>query len=338
MTHPQISYTLTRPLTHFALSIASPLFPRASSIPLRIEPLPSADGGGVEIEVMIACRLTPAKQVTSPHASSSSSPSAATYPPSSHFSTQSTTASSIASSSSTILTTAETRVLQFTILPAHHPLFHLPAGAHNHHLSSAGRRDAGGETERVPLSPGPRSRDAFRKDGGPADSLPGLGLGGGPLAGWSGSLSRTFGGVSRTLLSWAGQKGSGEPARPSLGGKVSVFYSSSRAPPLSPDTRDGAFPPKSFHILPPPDLFPALPPPSTSPRPLLTFRDETPWFWSSGTTQGTLLVDEEVVRVLGVEKGFWIALALAGLEVEEEREVGPLPLRRLDRRECGAYS
>ena len=37
--HPSISYSLTRPLTHFSLAISSPLFPRSSSIPLRVEPV-----------------------------------------------------------------------------------------------------------------------------------------------------------------------------------------------------------------------------------------------------------------------------------------------------------
>jgi hypothetical protein len=81
---------------------------------------------------------------------------------------------------------------------------------------------------------------------------------------------------------------------------------------------------QSFHILPPPCLFPSLPPsPSssnrTTPRPILTFRDTTPLL-SSGTTQGVLTLDEGMVKVLGVERGFWICLALCWLEMMEERE------------------
>ncbi|KAL7412145.1 hypothetical protein BDY24DRAFT_393394 [Mrakia frigida] len=315
--HPSISYSLTRPITHFSLAISSPLFPRSSSIPLRVEPLPDEDGGGVEIEVIVSCRVDlerglppPTPTLTSPSTATISSIATSsaftspttptTYPPAppSRFSTISASSSrtSTSSLSPTVReATIASQSLRFTVLPAPHPLFHQPPGSHNHHLSvpprfgggiGPGGRDLRGE-ERIPLSPTPRSLDVgFGEQaelGGPTGAVS-SGLT------WGRKLGRVLGGIVSGVKGVAGRNLEG-----------AAKYRG-----------------KSFHLLPPPHLFPALPPPAINPRPILTFHDTTPFL--SATTQGVLIVDEALVRVLGVERGFWIAVALAALEIEEDRE------------------
>lgn len=61
----------------------------------------------------------------------------------------------------------------------------------------------------------------------------------------------------------------------------------------------------------------AVPPPRAPP--LLTFLDETPVF--SVRTTGTIELNAKLEARLGVERSFWIAVALAYLEFLEERDV-----------------
>lgn len=55
------------------------------------------------------------------------------------------------------------------------------------------------------------------------------------------------------------------------------------------------------------------------PPPLLTFLDETSLF--SMKTTGTIEVNAKLEARLGVDRSFWIAIALAYLEFLEERDV-----------------
>ncbi|KZV83857.1 hypothetical protein EXIGLDRAFT_777151 [Exidia glandulosa HHB12029] len=65
-----------------------------------------------------------------------------------------------------------------------------------------------------------------------------------------------------------------------------------------------------------PDRGVAVPPPR--PPPLLTFLDETPVF--SVRTTGTIELNPKLEARLGVERSFWITIALAYLEFLEERD------------------
>ncbi|KAG8899406.1 hypothetical protein FRB99_006751 [Tulasnella sp. 403] len=76
---------------------------------------------------------------------------------------------------------------------------------------------------------------------------------------------------------------------------------------------------KSFTI-----RIPAYPPsPTLPPAPLLTlltFHDTTPALRLGTPTSGTLELDEGIARILGVDRGFYIAIALAFLEFQSDKE------------------
>jgi hypothetical protein len=55
------------------------------------------------------------------------------------------------------------------------------------------------------------------------------------------------------------------------------------------------------------------------PRPLLTFQDTTSAF--SASTSGIIELDLAAAQMLGVHSSFWITMALAYLEFQEDREV-----------------
>ncbi|KAI0790182.1 hypothetical protein BC629DRAFT_1582130 [Irpex lacteus] len=61
------------------------------------------------------------------------------------------------------------------------------------------------------------------------------------------------------------------------------------------------------------------PSPSATPVPLLTYHDRTP-AWKVSSTQGTLEMDTQQERDLGVHPSFYIAVALAYLDFLTERE------------------
>lgn len=172
--------------------------------------------------------------------------------------------------------------------------------------------------ERVPLSPTPRSLDVGFGEHAGAE----LGGSTGAISGgatWGRRLGRVLGGIMGGVRSVAGRSSEGAAK---YKGKVRRFFLRSvRSLVAREEAHAVSFFSlrQSFHLLPPPHLFPALPPPAINPRPILTFHDTTPFL--SATTQGVLIVDEALVRVLGVERGFWIAVALAALEIEEDREV-----------------
>jgi hypothetical protein len=290
--------------------------------------VPDEDGGGVEIEgtshvplrlqifeltllcLSVSCRVDldrgvppPTPMLASPSNATFSSVTTsafsppATYPPPppSRYSTLSS-ASSRASTSSFSPSVREATIpaqsLRFTVLPAPHPLFHQPPGSHNHHLSVPHRMGgpAGGSQareERVPLSPTPRSLDVrFGEDDHAAEGATSGRQSRGST--WGRKLGRVWGDF---VGGWSGKSVEG-----------AAKYRG-----------------KSFHLLPPPHMFPPLPPPAINPRPIATFHDTTPFL--SATTQGVIILDEGLVRVLGVERGFWIAVVLAALEIEEDREV-----------------
>ena len=60
-----------------------------------------------------------------------------------------------------------------------------------------------------------------------------------------------------------------------------------------------------------------------APPPLITFHDRTP-VWNFGSTTGLLEIDLAMERELGVDRAFWITVALAYLEFLTEREVNIL--------------
>ena len=57
--------------------------------------------------------------------------------------------------------------------------------------------------------------------------------------------------------------------------------------------------------------------------PLIVFTDSTPVL--SAIPSGTLTVDEQEIRALGVEMAFWIAISLAYLDYLRDRDVSSLP-------------
>lgn len=59
--------------------------------------------------------------------------------------------------------------------------------------------------------------------------------------------------------------------------------------------------------------------------PLIVFTDSTPVL--SAIPSGTLTVDEQEIRALGVDMAFWIAVSLAYLDYLRDRDVS-LPLIR----------
>ncbi|KAH8112023.1 hypothetical protein DFH11DRAFT_1609311 [Phellopilus nigrolimitatus] len=58
----------------------------------------------------------------------------------------------------------------------------------------------------------------------------------------------------------------------------------------------------------------------SSPPPLAIFHDRTP-AWNFGSTTGLLAIDTAMERELGVDRSFWVTVALAYMEFLTEREV-----------------
>lgn len=67
-----------------------------------------------------------------------------------------------------------------------------------------------------------------------------------------------------------------------------------------------------------------LVPESASNAPLIVFTDSTPVL--SAIPSGTLTVDEQEIRSLGVEMAFWVAISLAYLDYLRDRDVSSPPL------------
>lgn len=57
-----------------------------------------------------------------------------------------------------------------------------------------------------------------------------------------------------------------------------------------------------------------------TPQPLLIFHDRTP-VWNFRSTTGLLEIDTSLEREMGVDRSFWVTIALAYLEFQTEREV-----------------
>jgi hypothetical protein len=63
---------------------------------------------------------------------------------------------------------------------------------------------------------------------------------------------------------------------------------------------------------------------SNSSSPLIVFTDSTPVL--SAIPSGTLTVDEQEIRALGVEMAFWVAISLGYLDYLRDRDVSLSPL------------
>lgn len=62
-----------------------------------------------------------------------------------------------------------------------------------------------------------------------------------------------------------------------------------------------------------------------SPPALVTFHDRSP-AWSLGSFSGLLEIDTEMEKELGVDRSFWVAVALTYMEFLVEREVNQVHL------------
>jgi len=85
---------------------------------------------------------------------------------------------------------------------------------------------------------------------------------------------------------------------------------------IAPITRLSNAASNHFYIVPETTLNPSLP--------LIVFTDTTPVL--SAIPSGTLTVDEQEIRALGVEMAFWIAVSMAYLDYLRDRDVSSTPL------------
>lgn len=69
-----------------------------------------------------------------------------------------------------------------------------------------------------------------------------------------------------------------------------------------------------------PSLSAIVPP---SPEPILTFHDRTP-LWTLGSSTGLMEIDTALERETGVDRSFWVCIALAYMEFLTEREASIL--------------
>ncbi|CED85363.1 hypothetical protein [Phaffia rhodozyma] len=289
-----ISYAINRPLDRHILYITSPLFPARSAIPIQTESLSEDKIKGLQFSVSISCRLN--------LASISDQLGSTPLPP---------------------------KTIKFETFPSHASSSYLPSFDK---AQSPSNLDLDCD-EVIPLSPNLERMES----GGFSDDIPNPSR---SIHRSSSSLSSnpTVRRSSEKRQSWIGWSRGMIPSVPSF----PILRSLSSLPTLSMSTgtrQTGNDQPegiwgeclgssgKSFIILCPPDLLPpppvsvstssSTPPPRPRTRPILLFKDTTPLY--SATTQGEIVIDESVVRCLGVERGFWIALALGVLESEEER-------------------